>query len=864
MKRLVNIVPFLLLLSLNINGQITVDPGNTAPFDFENIIENVFLGNGVEIVDVKYFGDPKAVGVFANAENVIGLNRGIIMTTGHATDAVRNSGEFANEDTTQDQLDDEDLESLLVNNIDLIDIAKYEISFIPTSDTLRFRYVFASEEYPDFVCTSTNDVFGFFINGPDPDGGSYDFKNIALVPDPSDPSMNTFLDFPVSVNFVNGGMPGNSVPVSPYCEEPLGSLDFSLYYNESNPGMGPVYNGYLDIFIAEAAVIPCELYTIKIAIADGRLGDFDSAVFLEEKSFSTGSLIINLNNPGIDGGISEGCEPGKIEISLPEIMAVDFPVSYRLLTDSSFPDQAIEGTDFEMLDRNIVIPAGDLSYTLEVQALNDFNSEDTEYVYIEINKDICNKDTIRIPITDNSLSLVSLQDSLFTCANIAQDLLIQLDSSIVLTKEQSFENNKLFTSSPQDSVIISEIIVSDLKNEFLTENMIAEICIELLIHQRLEDLDIYLQAPNGNLLELSTDNGWRPDNDQQTDRFVQTCFSLSASQNINLGNPLEGMMDLSNQTYTGSYLPEGSIDNWFFPSQSSANGIYKLIVIDDQNDNFFSRLEGWNITFNANYEIEYEWFPDTGLSCTDCDSVRIRPQQSQYYYLHISDSYLCDIIDSVWVEAYPLPDEPEILCDSVDVSEIHLSWEQVPNASEYEILINGKYPWIRINNDTTFLRNELRITTSQNNTVDLHGFLPEEEATILIRSVSEFGCLSTIDTILCRTLPCMDGAPRLDSIIIDQPICDTDGSARVDIYADDKDSPLTYRLIYPFSSFENNTGIFFAVQQGSWPVRIIDTVGCITEDTIRVFDPLPLEIIADITPISCRGADDGAIEININ
>ncbi|MBT8229946.1 MAG: choice-of-anchor L domain-containing protein, partial [Bacteroidia bacterium] len=217
MKRLVNIVPFLLLLSLNINGQITVDPGNTAPFDFENIIENVFLGNGVEIVDVKYFGDPKAVGVFANAENVIGLNRGIIMTTGHATDAVRNSDEFANEDTTQDQLDDEDLESLLVNNIDLIDIAKYEISFIPTSDTLRFRYVFASEEYPDFVCTSTNDVFGFFINGPDPDGGSYDFKNIALVPDPSDPSMNTFLDFPVSVNFVNGGMPGNSVPVSPYC-----------------------------------------------------------------------------------------------------------------------------------------------------------------------------------------------------------------------------------------------------------------------------------------------------------------------------------------------------------------------------------------------------------------------------------------------------------------------------------------------------------------------------------------------------------------------------------------------------------------------------------------------------------------------
>ena len=36
---------------MQINAQITIDPGDTAPFDFENIIENVFLGNGVEIVD---------------------------------------------------------------------------------------------------------------------------------------------------------------------------------------------------------------------------------------------------------------------------------------------------------------------------------------------------------------------------------------------------------------------------------------------------------------------------------------------------------------------------------------------------------------------------------------------------------------------------------------------------------------------------------------------------------------------------------------------------------------------------------------------------------------------------------------------
>ena len=105
---------FLFLFCSEYKAQITIDPGDTAPLDYQNIIENVFLGNGVEIIDVKYFGDPKAVGVFANAESAIGLNRGIIMTTGHAGDASKSSMDIANEDTTRDQLDDEHLESLLV------------------------------------------------------------------------------------------------------------------------------------------------------------------------------------------------------------------------------------------------------------------------------------------------------------------------------------------------------------------------------------------------------------------------------------------------------------------------------------------------------------------------------------------------------------------------------------------------------------------------------------------------------------------------------------------------------------------------------------------------------------------------------
>ncbi len=584
MKKLVLIINLFIFFSpVRTLGQIDVDPGHTIPLKYDNIIESVFLGNGVGIIDIKFTGDPKAVGVFSNASDVIGIDRGIIMTTGHASDASKKTEEIANEDTTQDTLNDTDLENLLVNNIDLIDIAKYEITFIPTSDTLRFRYVFASEEYPEFVCSSTNDVFGFFINGPNPEGGNYNFKNIALIPDPADTEMNTFLNYPVSVNYVNSGSPGPQNQADPYCEDPLGSLDFSTYYNETPAGSTPIYNAFLDVFVAEAAVIPCEIYTIKMAIADGRLGDFDSAVFLEEKSFSTGSLLVNIINPGVDGGISESCQAGILQVSLPHPVSSDFPIQIRALDDPDLESIALEGEDFEMI-LTAFIPKGFNSTNIEIIGIDDQVDEETEYIYLEIQTDICNTDTISIPISENRLKLISVQDSLFTCTNQAQDVVIEIDDLISITEEQTFFNSVSVMSNENDSIIQSTILVNGISNPYLEKNMIAEICIDTLIHQRLNDLDIYLQAPDENILELSTDNGNRPSNDNQPDSLINTCFTVFSGTNINLGNPIEGSLDMSNPTYSGQYLPEGSMENWLFPLRSKSNGNYTLIVIDDQKD----------------------------------------------------------------------------------------------------------------------------------------------------------------------------------------------------------------------------------------------------------------------------------------
>jgi hypothetical protein len=149
------------------------------------------------------------------------------------------------------------------------DACVLEFDFIPAGDTVKFDYVFASEEYNgphgNYNC-SINDVFGFFISGP----GFTGSQNIALVPGTTNVA--------VGVSTVNDGVGGCSI--------------YTQYYN-SNAGSNTfVYTGFTDVFRAIAPVSPCDTFHLKLAIADASDDVFDSGVFLKAGSLSSTSLYV--------------------------------------------------------------------------------------------------------------------------------------------------------------------------------------------------------------------------------------------------------------------------------------------------------------------------------------------------------------------------------------------------------------------------------------------------------------------------------------------------------------------------------------------------------------------------------------------
>jgi len=260
---------FLLLFALIVNhvkAQLIVTSADSIhECTPEWLVRNVLLESGVTVSDVKYNGSSdiincNSIGYFetGNAPTNLGIEAGLILTTGGVSVAVGpNNHEGKVVHTTCDEYFDESLAALTLDPDSVYDMSVLEFDFVPWDKEISFNYVFASEEYLEWVGTFYNDVFGFFVTGPNPEGGFYENQNMALIPG---------TDETVSINSV-------------YTQHN------SEYYVDNTGGETIQFDGFTKVLTVSFKVEPMKTYHIKMGICDVGDIDWDSGVFLEAHSF---------------------------------------------------------------------------------------------------------------------------------------------------------------------------------------------------------------------------------------------------------------------------------------------------------------------------------------------------------------------------------------------------------------------------------------------------------------------------------------------------------------------------------------------------------------------------------------------------
>ena len=218
----------------------------------------LLVGDGTPFSNVALTGSPASAGTFAGLD-FFGIPDGVVLSTGY----VEPDAELGRKSSVLGPNDDSgvtgalyepgdaDLDAL-VAPLTTNDATVLSFDFVPDAETITFTYVFGSDEYLEFVDSSYNDVFAFFVNG----------VNYATIDTATG-------KLPVAINNIN-------------------HLRNTQYFVDNSATPSP-YDTQLDGFTVpltfEAPVKAGQTNTIKLAIADTSDSSLDSVVLLKAGSF---------------------------------------------------------------------------------------------------------------------------------------------------------------------------------------------------------------------------------------------------------------------------------------------------------------------------------------------------------------------------------------------------------------------------------------------------------------------------------------------------------------------------------------------------------------------------------------------------
>lgn len=262
----------------------------------QQLIENL-VGKGINLIDYEVKGDlNQQFGLFAAGEDLYLPSAGFagtIFSTGNVLEA---TGPNDSDSITGSlgQAGDEDLSNIIEGDVtNTNDAAVLEFTFtVKNPSVFNFSYLFASDEYNEFVNSSFNDVFAFFFKqiGVIGEDGEPVYDN-PIPPNTIDNNIATlsiqttdengstvFQNIPVAINNLNG-----TTTVLLADGNPVSSL-----YNNNDLSDIPAedlkniqYDGFSNILSANTdELTPGNIYSFKIAIADVGDSAYDSGVFI--------------------------------------------------------------------------------------------------------------------------------------------------------------------------------------------------------------------------------------------------------------------------------------------------------------------------------------------------------------------------------------------------------------------------------------------------------------------------------------------------------------------------------------------------------------------------------------------------------
>ena len=833
-----------IFFSFNSKAQITVDtdiPYNSPIF----LIDSLLLGSGVEASNHEFDGDPIQIGFFNGLASNIGLDSGIVMSTGDVRLLQPGFGGFGQ--APNSNADDPDLltvansvpaligQNFTVNSVN--DVVILEFDFIPTSSELSFRYVFGSQEYFAYENTQFNDVFGFFISGPgivgpyaSPAGFPDGSINIATIPD-SDPEL------PITISSVNA------------------QLNSNFFVN--NQGLETVSDadGFTTVITAEAQVTCGQTYHIRLSLADGSDTGLSSYVFLDAGSFSSPELQVS-NSLNVDSNyIFTDC---GVDVDLTAEIGGD----YEFVWNTGSTDQtitvgpgaywveAVDSTDCAVNSDTIVvysqpIPEIDFSTenelcegsTLTIQSnVSDgtlpYNffwqpggddedlivSQGGQYILTVVDSNGCSDtdtiDIIEYPIPDISYSPteivicgnVPVEVSAFGAETYSWSPAIGIDDPNAQTVFMSSSASLTYTLTGIDTNgCVNSTLVPTVSDEGFT----ISVDVDPVTCNGYDDGSITIIASDGAVTPVtySIDGG-----DNFNDFFVFEDLTF-------------GTYDILVRDNLGCLISQQVNVNGSEPDIEVIIGHQDVLCAEDTTGTvFIESISGGNISSDYNYN----WFSSNNGDLISTDTVVSVPEGA--YYLVVTDDNNCMATDQVMVED-PADLQYEIITSDVSC------FGATDGAINVNIIAGGVGPfqfnWLNYGNANTNSLFNLGAGTYQLEITDDVGCVSVESITINSPALP-FSISSSSSTVSCYNSPT--------------------GSVEVEV------SGGTYPYFYNWSS-GHITALADELTSGEYILQVTDASGCQLVDTFTVAQNP--EIITDLssTDVSCFGLSDGTASI---